>query len=71
MNSTVEIKYVAYVTTELEGKIVSLNEDCWPPTVTLSNNETVELNISDKLSQEFIQKITIHKNKKDETCQLK
>ena len=64
MKSTIEIKYVAYVTTEIEEDIATLNQDVWPPVVTLTNGESFEINTSSKLSKDFVQKISIHPKRK-------
>ena len=64
MKSTIEIKYVAYVTTEIEEDIATLNQDVWPPVVTLTNGKSFEINTSSKLSEDFVQKISIHPKKK-------
>jgi hypothetical protein len=56
----IEIKYIAYVITQIEGEITNIDKSVWPPIVKLKNNEVFEINVSEKLSEEFVEKITIH-----------
>ncbi len=57
--NTIEVKYVCYVTTSFPAQISELHADVYPPTVTLANGETHEINVSSKLGEEFVTDIRI------------
>ena len=55
----VDIKYVAYVTTEIEGDVDHIDNDGPTPVAVLVGGERVELSLSESLDQEFIDDISI------------
>ena len=57
--ATVEICYAAYVTTEFDDAISEINEEVWPPQITLADGSVHCINVSDKLGQEFVSVIKI------------
>lgn len=55
----IDIKYVAYVTTEIEGDVDYIDNDGNTPVAVLVGGERVALSLSDNLDQEFIDDISI------------
>ena len=59
MSVTVEIKYVAYVTTEVEGEVRCIDEEVWPPVAVLESGERVVLEVSDNIGPSFVESIEV------------
>ena len=56
---TVEIKYAAYVTTEVEGELSYVDEEVWPPEAVLESGERIVLEVSDNLGPSFVESIDL------------
>ena len=64
---TVFIKYICFVETHFDSKVVDLDDGVWPPQVTLENGETHECNVSEKLGEEMVTDILIGGSTPDPT----